>query len=80
MITFGTLLLASICLIWFLLISGLLWKLIVAAAGWFGMHVLLLTYFPDSAHQCIVISGYNFSWAQVIPSVIVLLAMAYTRE
>jgi hypothetical protein len=59
-----------------LLVKGVLWKLIVAIFGWFGMFIFLETYIPASKTPCLSL----FSWSEVIPAVIVLLAMSYSKS
>lgn len=77
---FGIVLLIAIYILYVLLVKGLLWKLILAIAGWFGLFIGLRFYVPQSKELCMVLSGYSFSWAEVIPTVVVLLAMAYTKD
>ena len=77
---FGLALLVIIYFLWVLLVQGLLWKIILAIGGWFGIMVGLRIYMPDSAHECVQVSGYHLSWAVVIPTFIVLMAMAYTKD
>lgn len=76
---FGIILLIVIFFLYQLLVKGILWKLIVAIFGWFGMFVALINYVPVSKQLCITISNYKFSWAEIIPTVIILLAMAYSK-
>jgi hypothetical protein len=77
---FGIVLLVAIYFTYVLLIKGLLWKMILGIAGWFGLYIGLQTYIPESHQICITITEYTFSWAAVIPTIVVLLAMAYTRD
>jgi hypothetical protein len=77
---FGLVLLAAIAAFYWLFIEGWLWRLILGAAGWFGIWIGLQIYYPASKAICGSFNGYSFSWAAVIPTVIVILAMAYTRE
>jgi hypothetical protein len=79
-VVFGICLLVAIYILWVLLVKGALWKIIVGIAGWFGMFIALRLYFPGAVHECLNFSGYSFSWSEVIPTVVVLLAMAYTKE
>lgn len=63
-----------------LLVKGVLWKIIVAIFGWFGMFIFLKNYMPASKSSCLNLVTCSFSWAEVIPTLIVLLAMSYTKE
>ena len=76
---FGGLLLAIIVAFYLLFIEGWLWRLILGAAGWFGIWIGLQIYYPASKAIAGSFSGYSFSWAAVVPTVIVILAMAYTK-
>lgn len=74
----GILLLIAIYLLYLLLIKGVLWKIILALFGWCGMYWYL---FNHGGNEILMtISGYEFTWAQVVPTVIVLLAMGYTKD
>ena len=66
-------------LIWTLLFSGLLWRLILFFGGWVGVYVLLKVYIPDSAHIAVTVANMTFSWAAVVPTVICLLALFHTE-
>jgi hypothetical protein len=66
--------------LWNLLVQGMLWKIITGIFGWLGMYWSLLVYFPDSKQACFVFSGGHVSWAQVIPTIIVLMAILYRKE
>jgi len=77
---FGIVLLIIIYGAYVLLIKGVLWKIIVGIFGWFGMFIFLEMYFPDSKADCLTFSNSSFSWSVVIPTIIVLLAMFYTKD
>jgi len=77
---FGIVLLILIYGAYVLLVKGVLWKIIVAIFGWFGMLVFLETYIPDSKAICLTVCGSSFSWSVVLPTIIVLLAMSYTKD
>lgn len=77
---FGILLLVTIFLLYILLVQGALWKMIVYGFGYFGMYVALRMYFPDSRHVCLVFDHNHISWAVVIPAIIIVLALAYTKS
>lgn len=66
--------------LYILLIKGVLWKIIVAGFGWFGMFVFMENYMPASKSPCLSLTTCSFSWAEVIPTIIVLLAMSYTKD
>jgi hypothetical protein len=63
-----------------LLIKGALWKIIVVIFGWYGMFKALETYFPHSHSTCTTILDRTILWSEIIPTIIVLLALAYTKE
>ena len=67
-------------LIWTLVFSGLLWKLLLFVGGWVGIYSLLRVYLPDSAQVALILAGHGYSWAAVVPTVICVLALATTRE
>ena len=77
---FGIVLLILIYGAYVLLVKGVLWKIIVAIFGWFGMFIFLEMYIPDSKAICLTFAGSSFSWSEVIPTIIVLLAMSYTKD
>ena len=77
---FGIALLVVIYILYVLLVKGLLWKLILAAAGWFGLFIGLRIYLPESKNVCLILSGHSFSWAVVIPTAVILLAMLCTKD
>lgn len=77
---FGFCLLAAIIVLWTLLVEGVIWKLIVLIGAWFGICLALEKYFPSSSSVCFIFDTYSFTWSQVIPSVICLLAISYTKE
>ena len=75
---FGIALLIAIYFMYVLLVKGALWKIILAIFGWFGMYWFLAA--QGLTEEAIVIMGHHISWAQAIPSGVVLLAMLYTRD
>lgn len=76
---FGVVLLIVIVAIYYLFIEGWLWKLILSAAGWFGIWIGLQIYYPASKTICLTFNDYQFSWAAVIPTIIIIMAMACTK-
>jgi hypothetical protein len=77
---FGLLLLVVIFILYILLVKGALWKIIVFVFGYFGMYVFLTTYIPQTKHTCLIFDQNHISWAMVIPTVIIILALAYTNS
>lgn len=76
---FGIAMLVALYLLWVLLVKGALWKIILFGAGWFGIYALMRIYIEGANHIAVTITGYNFSWAEVVPTVICLLAMVTTK-
>lgn len=76
---FGICLLIAIFALYILLVKGALWKIIVYAFGYFGMYTALVTYIPESTYTCLTFDQTHLSWAIVIPTVIIILALAYTH-
>lgn len=75
--TLAIALLVVLYIIYVLLIKGLLWKLILGVFGWLGMYWYLS---GISACQSYPFNNDTFTWSSVIPTVVILLAMAYTKE
>lgn len=66
-------------IIYILLIKGLLWKIIFVIFGWGAIYNYLSTI--SIFKVCpINISGYTFSWAIIVPTILVLLVLLYTKE
>lgn len=78
--SFGICLLLGIWILYMLLIKGWLWKLLVGLFGWIGMCVALNVYIPASSHHCLTFINHSFSWSEVIPMAIVILATLYTGD
>jgi len=77
---YGIFSLIIIYILYQLFVKGLLFKIIVGFFGWLGMYWAMNQYM-SGAHNCLItISNYHFSWAEVVPTVIVLCAMAFTKE
>lgn len=76
-VTLAICLIIVLYLLYVLLVKGALWKIILAAFGWFGMYWYLNTIPECHAHP---FNNDSFSWAATIPTIVVLLAMAYTKE
>jgi len=65
--------------LWFfyvLVIKGAIWRLLVGFFGWVGMCAFLLSIFPSSKNTCLTFLSTNFSWAEVLPAIIVMLAVS----
>ncbi len=75
--TSAIILLVVIYILYVLLVKGLLWKIILGVFGWLGMY-WYLSGFP--ALQSYPLDNNTFTWATTIPSLIILLAMLYTKE
>ena len=75
--------LVALLFIYFLykmLVDGWLFKIIIFFAGWIGIDVLLRTYVEGSENTAITFAGgSSLSWAEVIPTVICVLALLCTR-
>jgi len=65
--------------LYLLFIKGILWKLILFAAGWGYLYITLEKYFPASKATFMNVLGANIPWSVFVPSIIVILAMATTR-
>lgn len=75
--------LAALLFIYFLykmLVDGWLFKIILFFGGWIGIDVFLRVYVEGAKNTAITFSnGSSLSWAEVIPTVICLLALLCTR-
>lgn len=76
---FGIAMLIVIYILWVLFVKGALWKLILFGAGWFGIYIGLSMYVEGANHNVVTITGYDFSWAVVVPTVICLMALLTTK-
>ena len=75
--TLAIILLVALYLAYVLLIKGLLWKIILGVFGWLGMYWYLSGIPSFHAHP---FNNDTFTWAAAIPTVVILLAMFYTKE
>lgn len=76
--TVGVALLIILYFLYVLLIRGLLYKIILCIFGWIGLYTYLANHWGLDK-----ISPFKedyLSWAAIVPTVVVLMAMAYTRE
>ena len=76
-ITLAIILIVIIYFLYVLLVKGLLWKIILGIFGWLGMYWYLNTF--EAFHE-FPFNNDTISWAVAIPTIIVLLAMAYTKS
>lgn len=77
---FGLAMLAIIYVLWILLVKGFLWKSILAIGGWFGIWGFLNHSYEWASNSGISAFDIMISWSIIIPTFILLMAMAYTRE
>ncbi len=75
---FAVALLVALYLLWVLVFSGALFKIILFGAGWIGLYLLIGMYFPES-HSTVPIGSYSVSWAMIIATGIVIMGMATTK-
>jgi hypothetical protein len=66
-------------ILYVLLIKGLLWKIIFVVVGWIGIYSWLKT-IPTFQVCPVTISDWTFSWAFVVPTILVMLVLAHTKE
>ena len=77
---FGLFLLFIIFVLWMLFVRGVLFKIILFFAGWFGITYLLSHYVAGMAQPALNSGGYHMSWASLIASIICVMALATTRN
>ncbi len=76
---FGIAMLIVIYVLWVLFVKGALWKIILFGAGWFGIYMALRIYVEGATNTAVIITGYEFSWAAVIPTIICFMALLTTE-
>jgi hypothetical protein len=76
---FGIAMLVVIYILWVLFVQGALWKIILFGAGWFGIYVAMRVYVEGATETVVTISGTDFSWASVVPTIICIMALATTK-
>lgn len=76
---FGISLLAILYVIYALFVRGILWKLILFFAGWFGIRYLLITYLPSSQHIALTFAASNMTWATLVATGICILALLTSK-
>lgn len=69
-----------ISIVWIFLIKGLLWKLILAIGAWFGIRYFLNENFTWASKSGVIIFDNLITWGVIIPSLLIILAMANTKE
>lgn len=73
-------LLLIVYFIYKLLTNSLTYKWLFGIFGWFGMYWALTKYIPNSNIYGIIINSYCITWAAIIPSMLVILALIITRD
>jgi len=76
---FGIFLLVIIVILYFLLVQGYLWKMLIAGFGFYGMYLFLTKNIGCSNSTLVVVGSSSLSWAIIVPLVVVMLAAAYTK-
>jgi len=76
---FGILLIVFFWIVYNLLVKGVLWKMLLVIFGWFGLFVFLGIYFPSTADHGIIAFETMIPWNAVIPTIVVILALGYTK-
>lgn len=76
---FGIAMLIVICILWVLFVEGALWKIILFGAGWFGIYVAMRVYVEGATQTIITIGDSHFSWAEVVPTAICIMALLTTK-
>lgn len=67
--------------LYLLLIKGLLWKLILGIGGVFGIYLYLEANVPSTTAQVFQDPSLAWiHWSLVIPCVVLMLALAHTKE
>jgi hypothetical protein len=79
-VVIGLVTLFLIYLTYKMFVDGWLFKIILFFAGWVGIDVLLRVYVEGAKNTAITFAnGSSMSWAEVIPTVICVLALLCTR-
>ena len=73
---FGICLLIALYFIY--LMKGTILKLVLGIFGWLGMYEFLIKHGLNSI--ALTILDYSFTWAQVIPTVIIILLMMNIKD
>jgi hypothetical protein len=68
-----------ISILYFLLVKGYLFKLIILIFGFLGLYWFLETYIPASKQKLIEIAQYDISWSICVPVVLVVLLLLTTK-
>lgn len=66
--------------LWVLISQGLVWKIIVGVFGWIGMYVAMSQIFPKLSETYFIIQNNKISCAIIIPSIILIMAMLYSKN
>lgn len=68
-----------IAIAYFLFVKGYLWKLLILIFGFFGLHLFLDKYLPESNSTLLIILNHEISWAIVVPAILVILVLATSK-
>ena len=60
--------------------DGLIWRLIMYIFGWYGMSKFLSSSFEDMNSTCFMFLNANFSWAEMIPTLILFFVYKASRD
>lgn len=80
---FGICLLAGIWILWKLLVSGWLYKIILFFAGWVGLYVICAVFLECGKSTAVTVGtghgAHSYTVAAVIATAVCLLALLTTR-
>jgi hypothetical protein len=65
---------------YFLFIRGWLFKMIIWVFAYIGLYLTLHLYVDGADHALLTLSQYSFSWAEVIPLCVLVLALFTSRR
>ena len=77
---FGILLIIGIFILWKLFVDGWLFKIILFIFGWFGLYEYLHLFVDGANKTAIIIGNQQFSWAVVIPTLVCVLCLLFTKQ
>lgn len=79
-VVIGLIALLAIYLTYKMLVDGWLFKIILFFAGWVGIDVLMRAYMEGAKNTAITFAnGSSLSWAELVPTIICVLALLCTR-
>lgn len=67
-------------LFYVLFIKGVFWKILVGIFTWIGIYAFLINVFPMSEKILISSEYLSFSWAEVIPTIIILSTLSFSDD